>query len=96
MNGRGKPFEMSTINCLVPMSIFLKFIPDLWSLRIRLNSGSSGVWDAISSQLMPKSPTAAMILLRSLAAASDLAAEAARCAAEAEGSAGFISGLGAA
>ena len=47
------------------MSIDLKFNPDLASFLSLWNSGSRACWDAISCQLMPKSPMALTTQLRS-------------------------------
>ena len=61
------------------MSMALKLSPDLALARSSRNSGSSGCCAAISDQLMPMSPMAAMTQFRSAVAASRFEAEVVAC-----------------
>ena len=81
MYGLAGPFEKSTTRDLLPMSMDLRLSPVLASFLSALNSGSRACWVTISSQLRPRSPTAAMTQLRSLRADSFFSAAAAADAA---------------
>ena len=74
-----------------PISMVLKFIPDLALSLSCLNSGSRGCCLDISSQSMLRSPTAAMTQFRSVSEASFFASAAARLATQ-DGSSPGVAG----
>ena len=64
-NGRGSPFDTSTMSSVLPMSIRLKLRPDLASLDMRWKSASSGCSTAILCKSIWMFSTAAMMCWKS-------------------------------
>ena len=73
MKGRAMPLLMSTTMLLCPMSMDLRFRPELASLLSLLRSGSRGCSMAMACQSTPKSPMALTTHCRSAREASSRA-----------------------